>query len=86
LESDVKASKAKIESLEQRVKMHEAIFKQMTEMPFEAFARWMQEKDRWAWQQQEEPIPIVTTSKEELQQLKQKVSRIEQKQEEDDKN
>jgi integrase len=40
--------------LEQRVKMHEEIFKQMTEMPFEEFAKWMQEKNRWEWQQQKE--------------------------------
>ena len=44
----------KVEELEQKVKMHEEIFKQMTEMSFEEFAKWMQEKNRWEWQQQRE--------------------------------
>ena len=52
LELDIKAYKAKVESLEQRVKLHEEIFKQMTEMSFEEFAKWMQEKNRWEWQLQ----------------------------------
>jgi integrase len=41
----------KVKELEQRVKMHENIFKQMTEMSFEEFAKWMQDKNRWEWQQ-----------------------------------
>ncbi len=44
----------KVKELEQRVKMHEDIFKQMTEMPFEEFAKWMQDKNRWEWQHQKE--------------------------------
>jgi hypothetical protein len=44
----------KVKELEQRVKMHENIFKQMTEMSFEEFAKWMQDKNRWEWQQQRE--------------------------------
>ena len=34
--------------------MHEEIFKQMTAMSFEEFAKWMQDKNRWEWQQQKE--------------------------------
>jgi integrase len=44
----------KVKELEQRVKMHEKIFEQMTEMSFEEFAKWMQDKNRWEWQQQKE--------------------------------
>jgi integrase len=44
----------KVKELEQRVKMHEKIFKQMTAMSFEEFAKWMQDKNRWEWQQQKE--------------------------------
>lgn len=44
----------KVNELEQRVKMHEEIFKQMTAMSFEEFAKWMQDKNRWEWHQQRE--------------------------------
>ncbi|MGA2681910.1 MAG: site-specific integrase [Candidatus Bathyarchaeia archaeon] len=54
LESDVKAYKAKVESLEQRVKMHEEIFMKMTDMSFEEFAKWMQDSNRRLFAQQTE--------------------------------
>ncbi len=44
----------KVESLEKTVQMHKEIFQKMTDMKFEEFAKWMQDKDRYEWQQQRE--------------------------------
>jgi integrase len=48
------ALEGKVKELEQRVKMHEEIFRNMTDMTFEQFSKWMQDKNRWAFQKQKE--------------------------------
>ena len=42
----------KVKELEQRLKMHEKIFRQMTDMTWEEFAKWMQDKNRYQWEKQ----------------------------------
>jgi len=43
---------AKIKALEQRVELHEEIFRKMTDMTFEEFSRFLQDSNRWLFQQQ----------------------------------
>jgi integrase len=40
--------------LEKKVEMHEKMFLKMTDMSFEEFQQWMQDKNRWEWQRQKE--------------------------------
>jgi integrase len=42
----------KVKSLEQEVAMHREMFRKMTDMTWEEFGLWMQDKNRWEWQKQ----------------------------------
>jgi integrase len=42
----------RVKELEQRLKIHEKIFHQMTDMTWEEFAKWMQDKNRYQWEKQ----------------------------------
>jgi integrase len=45
---------AKIKELEQRVELHEEMFRKMTDMTFEEFCLFLQESNRWLFQHQQE--------------------------------